>query len=366
MDRFKYSIKHPKSSVNIFLKDFEKFLKFLESFFLKKIFIVADKNFENYVKDLCQKFHSNNLQTFYIFIDVLEKNKSQSQIDIIEDEMFLKNISKDDLLIGIGGGIITDLSTFIAATYLRGISHALIPTTLLAMTDAAIGGKAAINKSFGKNLIGVFYHPIAIFINFEFLKTLSEIEFNSGLFEIIKIGLIYDKKILKILPKISKRKFLEKIIKRAIFTKIKIIKKDASDTNFRKILNFGHTIGHAIEILENFKIPHGYAVGIGMIIESYISMKLNILNMKNFEKILKLLRISKNISKNISFDDFLKILKRDKKAKSSTIQCVLIKKIGKASYKNKQYSHPIDNEIIKDSFKYLQRKNFENEIFKNL
>ncbi|MBP3820199.1 3-dehydroquinate synthase [bacterium] len=200
-----------------------------------------------------------------------EKEKNFKNYTKILDFAFKKNLKRDDAIIAIGGGVVGDLAGFCASTYMRGINYIQVPTTLLADTDSSVGGKTAINTKFGKNLIGAFYQPKAVFINVNFLKTLDMRQFKSGLGEVLKYGFIEkstgeDLELMNFLnqnyPKILSRDIftLSELIETCIKLKISVVNQDEKEKGLRRILNFGHTYGHAIEKLSNYKYTHGECV----------------------------------------------------------------------------------------------------------
>ncbi len=176
------------------------------------------------------------------------------------------SITRTDLFVALGGGVTGDLTGFVASTYLRGVDFIQIPTTVLAMVDSSVGGKTAINLNAGKNLCGAFYQPIAVFADCDTLNTLPEETFNEGCAEIIKYGMILDGEFLSFLSKNSIKENIEYVIKRCVEIKRDVVNRDEFEKGERKLLNFGHTIGHAIEKCSNLTISHGNAVAIGMVI----------------------------------------------------------------------------------------------------
>ncbi len=195
-----------------------------------------------------------------------EDAKSIDNFEKIMEFCVENSITRTDLFVALGGGVVGDLTGFVASTYLRGVDFVQIPTTLLAMVDSSVGGKTAINLKSGKNLCGAFYQPIAVFADCETLKTLPEETFNEGCAEIIKYGMIADKEFLTFLKDNSINENIEYVIKRCVEIKRDIVNRDEFEKGERKLLNFGHTIGHAIEKCSNLTISHGNAVAIGMVI----------------------------------------------------------------------------------------------------
>jgi 3-dehydroquinate synthase len=225
-----------------------------------------------------------------------------------------------------------DVTGFVASTFMRGIHLINIPTTLLAQVDASIGGKNSIDFE-GKNLIGTFYQPDLVIIDPTLLSTLPSIEFKNGLAEILKYGLIWDERffhfIIKNWPKIQKDlNKMENVIKECVKIKLHFVNKDEKDLGIRRILNFGHTIAHAIEDLSNFSIPHGYAVSIGMLVACKISEK--ILGFEEFLDVKKALeKLGLPTKCEINYNKILKAMQKDKKAWYGKTTMILLEKIGK-------------------------------------
>jgi len=242
---------HIHSSTKFYLG--RNFLKksLLEPFGKLRRVLIADEN----IKDLYAVDLSIEMEAELITIPSGERAKSRAAEKRLMEELFKRGCGRDTLLMALGGGATTDLVGFVASIYMRGVPLVFIPTTLLAIVDAAIGGKTAINAPYGKNLIGTYYHPKAIFADLDMLKTLPENELFNGLAEILKMGLIHDVSIWK-KPDILK----------AIRGKLFIVGKDPRDQGIRRILNFGHTIGHAIEAETAYiRLLHGEAVAWGML-----------------------------------------------------------------------------------------------------
>jgi 3-dehydroquinate synthetase len=211
---------------------------------------------------------------------------------------------------------------------MRGVPLILIPTTLLAIVDAAIGGKTAINTPYGKNLIGTIYYPKAIFADLDMLQTLPEKEWFNGLAEILKIGLIYDTSIWKMAKENSKDPDL---ILKAIQGKVAIVEQDPTEQALRRILNFGHTIGHALETVSQYEMSHGEAVALGCVVESHLSMRLGHLSEKDFEQIQSIYSLlSLKLPKTYNRAKLLSAMAHDKKKALGEIRFVLIDKIGHA------------------------------------
>ncbi|WP_185882020.1 3-dehydroquinate synthase [Blattabacterium cuenoti] len=266
--------------------------------------------------------------------------------------------NRNSLIINLGGGVITDIGGFVASVFKRGVRFINIPTTLLGMVDASIGYKTGVNLESIKNEIGSFYSPEFLIIDPYFLKTLPEKEFISGKAEMFKHGLIADEKFwieMKTSTMDDYRKSYYQwgnLIHKSILIKNKIVDKDPKEKGLRKILNFGHTIGHALEsYFMNYKkgkLIHGVAIAMGMVYESWLSYKVNGLSMNSYQEIKsilsKLYPIQQNIS-DLEMDKIFSIMEHDKKNDRNKIQFSLLKKIGTCSY-----NCYVPNFLIKESF----------------
>src|SRR6184192_1770274 len=240
--------------------------------------IVSDTNVAaRYAHRLKQSLSSAGFRPTLITIPAGEKSKTLKQVGPICDQMIAAGLGRQSFLVGLGGGVIGDISGFVAAIYHRGIPHVQIPTTLLAMVDSSIGGKTGVNTSDGKNLIGAIHHPLLVIDDVDVLKTLPRREFNQGFAEIIKHAVIADAKMFRTLQswKAGDAPALQRLIKRNIKIKSSIVAKDERDrTGERALLNFGHTVGHAIERAGNYrKFLHGEAISLGIIAACAISSK---------------------------------------------------------------------------------------------
>ena len=308
----------------------------------KKCFLVLDKNVPNrYVKKISKSL--KRFEVYKFIYNASEKNKNQKNVNKILNLLLKKNFSRDDCLISIGGGITGDVAGFAASLFKRGLKFVNIPTTLLSQVDSSVGGKTGINTSQGKNLIGSFYQPKIVISDVDFLKSLPFREIVCGYAEIVKHALIANKKLYNFLDdninEILKLKSptIEKSIYESCKVKKSIVEKDEKEKNLRKILNFGHTLGHAIEShflgeKKSKTLLHGEAISIGMILEGYISYKIlkmpyeQCLHIKKtinskFEKI----KIDSEDSKSIT-----NLIKFDKKSKDGKVLFVLLCEIGKS------------------------------------
>ena len=274
-----------------------------------------------------------------LIIQAGEEQKTPESIALIHDAAYSAQLERGSLMIALGGGVVGDMTAFAAATWLRGISVVQVPTTLLAMVDASIGGKTGVNHPMGKNLIGSFHQPRLVLIDINTLQTLPEREFRSGMAEIIKYGLIADKKFYNTvksnfikLIRLENIDQIESIIYQCCKHKINFFIDDEFDYNKRMILNFGHTIGHAIESYYNYKnISHGEAVYYGMIASAFISHKHGLLIESDFNHIYDFIfNIPKVGLNNLDSEKVYKYIKYDKKRMGNKNYFILLNDIGKA------------------------------------
>lgn len=267
---------------------------------------------------------------FKIFeLEINESTKDLNTIQKIWEIMFSESLDRSSKIIGIGGGVLSDLVGFATSTFKRGANLSLVPSTFLGMVDAAHGGKTGFNNEFGKNQIGTFFIPEKIFICTEFLDSLSEIEMNNGIIESLKAGFLGDKEIIEMIYQ-DKLNNLEEIIKKSIQVKYNILKNDLRESNERMFLNLGHTIGHLIEKDSNYSISHGQAVAIGMLKGFEISeskFNLNSSIKDEFESFLNKQSMKTEYSFNSNQSELKEIISNDKKVTSDVVKFVLIKNI---------------------------------------
>ena len=244
--------------------------------------------------------------------------------------------TRSDLIVGIGGGAITDLTGFAAATWLRGIDWIAVPTSLAGMVDAAVGGKTGINSDYGKNLIGSFHSPISVIVDVDFLGTLSPRDISAGMAEVIKCGFISDPQILKLASEnstqtlLSNRNVLSELVARAVSVKASVVSSDFKESFAREALNYGHTLGHAIEIHAQYQLRHGEAVSIGMVFVAELAAARGLIDQPTLTMHRDLLE---RYDLPITFDrqawsKLLPLLSLDKKARGNTLRFVVLDGIG--------------------------------------
>lgn len=304
-----------------------------------KIAVITDMKVYSIYKDEIEKL-KNYFECHIIKVKGGEESKSFDTMEQCCEKLASLNISRKDLIIAFGGGVVGDLAGFIASTYLRGVDFIQVPTTLLSQVDSSVGGKVAINLKSGKNLVGNFYQPKGVFIDPCVLDTLEQRQFNSGMAEVIKYACIKDLNLLSLLKKANNiREYIEEIIYMCCKSKAEIVSEDEFDKGIRMILNFGHTIGHAIENIHNYKgITHGEAVSIGMYMITENSEKLNETQKGTSDEIKELLE-KYNLNYNMIIknkDKLIEIIKKDKKSEADHINIILLEEIGKSYIKKIQ------------------------------
>ncbi len=329
--------------------------------------IITDKNVEKiYGQYLHQLLKNTGLQAKIIAFPAGEKFKSEATKTFLDHQMLKSGCGRDSMILALGGGVVGDTAGFVASTYMRGIPYIQIPTSLLAMVDSSIGGKVGIDTAYGKNLIGAFWHPQAVIADIDCLKNLPRKQMLNGLFEVIKIFLTYDAKYFHFIEKnlvrdknfcsISNPSALKKIITRAIELKIDTVCRDEHDGNERMVLNWGHTIGHALERLTNYRLFHGFAVAYGILVESKISQLMGVLPVDQFhaiEKFMKKLDITANFLQKFKINDIVNVTRMDKKSSFGKVKYVLLEKIGKVKALHGNFGHVVSDAIVKKALHVL-------------
>jgi 3-dehydroquinate synthase len=318
------------------------------------IFIIVDSN----TNEHCLPHFLSNLET-ELTIEIIEFEAGES-FKHIETCVSIWNVltelgaDRKSIILNLGGGVVSDLGGFVASTFKRGIDFIHIPTTLLSMVDASVGGKNGVDLGNLKNQIGVINVPIMVLIDTSYLDTLPQNEMRSGLAEMLKHGLIYDKEYWSQFLDLNKLDFtdLDELIHTSIAIKNKIVMQDPTENGIRKALNFGHTLGHAIEsyfLVNDSKttLLHGEAIAVGMILESYISLKKNMISSEEYVEIKNTI---KSIFEDIIFEEndmnpILELLIHDKKNEYGTIQFALIDGIGQI-----KINQEVENELINEAF----------------
>ncbi|MBW1871551.1 MAG: 3-dehydroquinate synthase, partial [Deltaproteobacteria bacterium] len=285
-----------------------------------------------------------------------EANKNRMTKEQIEDKLLAANLRRDCTVVALGGGVALDMAGFVASTFLRGVPWITLPTSLLAAVDASIGGKTGLNTTQGKNLIGAFHQPYAVLINLDFLTSLPAEEIDNGLAEMVKHAVIADADHLNELVEAAGEirslnlKTLERPVRRSVEIKAKIVSMDPGERNLRQVLNCGHTIGHAIELVSQYRIKHGLAVAAGLSVEAGIANQLGLLSTRELERLREVLR---NLSLPLAPPDILdpaillEATRTDKKNRLRKNLYSLPVGLGKMiSAGPDGYVHQVDDEVV--------------------
>lgn len=322
-----------------------------------KYAIITDSN----IIDLYANSLENGLKAQGIKCDIFsfkagEKSKNLATCEQIIDEMSKMKYGRDSAIIALGGGVVGDVSGFIASIFNRGVPYVQIPTTILAQADSSIGGKTGVDTIHGKNLIGAFKQPSRVYLDVSTLKTLPEREVRNGLAETIKHGIIQDSDFFNYLDE-NIEKLLQKntsslqyIARKNCEIKGRIVEQDPHEKGIRKILNYGHTIGHAIEKLSNYSLSHGESISMGMMAAGRIAVKLRYFSEADLNSQKELLIkacLQIKIPEEISDEEIIEVTSRDKKAKEGKANYCLPYEIGKMHDFNNSYVTYVDNKILK-------------------
>jgi 3-dehydroquinate synthase len=306
----------------------------------RRIFIITDANVAAYY---ASRFHRRIVQegaeTVLLEVAPGELSKSHAVVHALHTKLLAYGVRRDSVVMAIGGGVVGDLAGYVAATILRGISYVHIPTTLLAQVDSSVGGKVGINHARGKNLIGAFHQPDGVFIDPDVLHTLPAVEFRNGLAEGVKIAAALDGGFFEYLERSSfalrkgNTRLLSQVIHTAVGLKAGVVSRDEREQGLRKVLNLGHTLGHAVESATGYAIPHGYAIAAGMAAEAKIAVDMGFLRSKEYRRlvtVLQTLRLPTRLPGSLNRKTFLGALNVDKKAEGGGTRFVLLKSIGES------------------------------------
>lgn len=323
-----------------------------------KVYIISDdivnKLYASQIKD---NLISSGYQVCVLEFLNGEKSKNTFTKEQLETELYLNKCDRHSLIIALGGGVVGDLVGFVAATYMRGIPFVQIPTTMLSMIDSSVGGKTAINTQYAKNIIGAFWQPSLVLMDINALNSLSDELFINGLFEAIKIFLTSDKNsfdyLITNLNKLLARNLevIKEIIYRAVRLKAMVVEADEEERNLRMILNFGHTLGHAIEKSANYELLHGVAIAYGMLLELRIAYELKQISLSDVELIEKLLAkfdVDYAYLSRFSAKKLIEIALGDKKNKQNAIFMVQLQGIGKVKNIENQVAFATDIDVVRN------------------
>lgn len=328
-----------------------------ESDFTNNVLIVTDDNVKEHLYHLTEPLTAQNINFNVEVIPAGETSKNLRVAEKIYTRAIELGLDRKSPIIAFGGGVVGDLAGFVAATYMRGVPLIQVPTTLLSQVDSSVGGKTAVNHELGKNLIGAFYQPKAVFIDLDSLRTLPDRELKCGLGEVVKYGIISDAKFFKYLEdnaqKIWNRdiEVLTEIIKRSCEIKAEVVSKDEKEFGLRRILNFGHTIAHAVEFVTDYqKYRHGEAVSIGMLGAALISWGLGRINFNDVVRLKNLLDNLELVSNcpGCDVEEMYEVTFRDKKTIGGKINWVLMNGFGKV-----EINDAVSEDEVKKSLKIL-------------
>ena len=304
-----------------------------------KLCIVTDSNVGPIYADTLKDVLEQTGNAVYSYtIPAGEENKNLTVVQDVYTYLIEQHFERRDMLIALGGGVVGDLTGFTAATYLRGIDFIQVPTSLLAQVDSSIGGKTGVDFAKYKNMVGAFHMPRLVYINIDTLSSLSPRLFNSGFGEIIKHGLIKDRSYFDYLDvnyehiKALEPEYISEMIYRSCLIKAEVVNNDPTEKGERALLNFGHTLGHAVEKLMNFTLYHGECVALGMICASYISKERGLISEEDYRLIISMIKKYGFPTKveGLDIHSILEVSKSDKKMENGTVKFILLESLGKA------------------------------------
>ncbi|MCQ0110761.1 3-dehydroquinate synthase [Zhouia amylolytica] len=331
--------------------------KHIDSHFYSKIFVLVDENTHEHCLPYFLSNVQTNLEIEIIEIEAGEEHKNIETCSGVWNVLSELGADRKSLMINLGGGVVTDLGGFVASTFMRGIDFINVPTTLLAMVDASVGGKTGVDLGSLKNQIGVINVPVFVFVDTKFLNTLPSEQVRSGFAEMLKHGLIHDEKYWdKLLKTSGETNELDNLIHESIVIKNKVVMEDPKESGLRKTLNYGHTLGHAIEsyFLQEPSKPtllHGEAIAIGMILATFLSHELHSFPVNKLKTITEVFiqKYGKVQFEPTDYERIIELLKFDKKNAFGDINFVLLEDIGKTIIDVK-----VDNDLIIKSFEYYK------------
>lgn len=296
----------------------------------KAVIVTDDIVNSLYSKTVEESLSNNGFEVVKYVFPNGEKSKNITTFTNILEFLAKEQITRSDIIIALGGGVVGDVAGFCASSYLRGINYVQIPTTLLAQIDSSVGGKTAINLDAGKNLAGAFWQPSLVICDYKTLDTLSDDIFSDGIAEAIKYSFLSSENLYKLLCSDNVKDNIEEIITECVTIKRDVVAKDEFDTGTRQLLNFGHTVGHCVEKLSNFKITHGKGVAIGMNIVVKSSYKSGISDTDLSNKLIDVLnKYNLPFECNYTANQLFNVAVNDKKRKGNTINLIVPKKLAK-------------------------------------
>jgi shikimate kinase / 3-dehydroquinate synthase len=322
------------SEYDVVVQSIDQLASLLDVRGLKNPIIVTDENAAFHAEKAVTSLSNTGFKPDVLRMPAGEEYKNLNTVSFLWKLFLEHGLDRKSTVIALGGGVISDAAGFAASTYMRGINWVAIPTTLLSMVDASLGGKTGIDLPEGKNLIGSFYPPKLVLADTHLLKTLPEAEFISGLAEVVKHGIISDPELFNLCARglDCVKEDLEEVVKRAMAVKIRIIEEDPYEKGIRAALNLGHTVGHAVELVSKFQLRHGEAVSIGIVTEAKYAERIGMANMGLADEIAEVfsaVRLPTQIPKELSREEILRAMKVDKKKNAQVIRFALPTQIGK-------------------------------------
>ncbi len=303
----------------------------------RRLFIITDSRvLLLWGRALHRGLHEEGVNAILLSFEEGEKSKNAGTVSALHTQLLAHGVSRDSVIIALGGGVVGDVAGYVAATILRGVPYVQIPTTLLAQVDSSVGGKVGIDHPAGKNLIGAFHQPHAVYIDPEVLRTLPLREFRAGIAEVVKIAAALDAGFFRFIERNRKNirkddpQSLSKLILRSVGLKAAVVEQDEHEANLRKVLNLGHTLGHAIEAATNYAILHGEAVAMGIAAESELAVRLGILSPNEYRRVIDLLKSLKLpvFLPKMNKRKFFEALSADKKSVNGRTRFVFLKSVG--------------------------------------
>ncbi len=312
--------------------------------------LITDSQVEElYGKQLLAQLNEKGLHTELFSFPAGEASKNEETKQSIDHALLQRGYGRDTVIIALGGGVVGDLAGYVAATYLRGIPFVQVPTTVLAMVDSSIGGKVGVDTPFGKNMIGAFWQPSLIVADTDVLKTLTPEQVQNGWFEAIKMFVCMDKNAYEAF----KAGPTDELLQRAMELKIQVIQADERESNLRSILNYGHSVGHALELLSQYTLPHGFAIALGMVVEGKVSVGLGYLMESDWHDLRGTLDangLTLDALKNFAFEDVWKALQSDKKNTECEVRMVLLESLGAVKKVDGKITHNVQKNDLEDAW----------------
>ncbi len=309
-----------------------------ESFPVSRYIIITDSNVDRYLgTGLLDLLRQDQMQVDLLSFPAGEESKNMATVIDLARKMVELGADRQTGILALGGGVVGDIAAFLASIYMRGIPLIQIPTTLLAQVDSSVGGKTGVDLPEGKNLIGTFYQPKRVYADIEALTTLPQAEVRNGLAEVVKYGVIKSPELFELLEQHGQEvlglepKVTAQTVFRSCSIKSDVVAADEREGNLRRVLNFGHTVGHAVEAAALYQIPHGEAVAIGMVVASRISVSKGLMPTGDLERLIGLLRslgLPTQVPQDLCTEKLMVLLHHDKKVRAGRIHFVLCKRIG--------------------------------------